>query len=123
MTLSPVSRLSGPVQFVVRLMSVWRLTASDAGRLMGLGDDDISYVKDILRGAVLPCDRDFQYRIAYLFRVRAILSKLFYDVDVENQWLREPHEPLGGRNPLALMQGSLEEVLLAREYAEMFAGR
>ena len=117
------ARTTGPVQFIGRLISSWRLSTSDAVRLLGFNHEDLGYVEDILAGVRQPRGRDVHDRIASLFRIRAILSALFRNLDVENQWLREPHEFLDDRSPLELMQGSIERLLLVREYAETFAGR
>ena len=114
---------TGPVQFISRLISSWRLSTGDAVRLLGFNQEDLGYVEDILAGVRQPRGRDVHDRIAFLFRIRAILSALFRDLDVENQWLREPHEFLDDCSPMELMQGSIERLLLAREYVETFAGR
>ena len=117
------TRTTGPVQFISRLISSWSLSTGDAVRLLGFNQEDLGYVEDILAGVRQPRGRDVHDRIASLFRIRAILSALFRDLDVENQWLRERHEFLDDRSPLELMQGSIERLLLVREYAETFAGR
>ena len=117
------ARTTGPVQFIGRLISSWSLSTADVVRLLGFNHEDLSYVEDILAGLRQPRGRDVHDRIACLFRIRAILSALFRDLDVENEWLREPHEFLNDHSPMELMQGSIERLLLVREYTEMLAGR
>lgn len=116
-------RVSGPVQFVIKLMSFWRLSRSEVTNLLGFGEGDARYMADLLDGTQPLLGRDAKDRIAYLFRIRALLSSLFRDIDVENQWLRESHAPLDGRRPLDLMRGSMQDLLLAKEYTETLAGR
>ena len=45
------------------------------------------------------------------------------DNEVEREWLREPHEILDGRSPLELLrEGSMENLLLVKEYVDMVSG-
>ena len=77
-----------------------------------------------LNGIVTLRGRDVRDRIAYLFAIRATLSSLFRDLDVENEWLREPHSLLHGESPLALLSnGSVEDLLVVKEYVDTVAGR
>ena len=115
-------RLTGPIQFVIRLLLWWNLNQDDAVPLLGFHKGEAADVNAMLRGS-LPLRGDTaRDRIAHLFRIRAILSGLFRDLEVENQWLRETHELLDGRCPLSLMLGSTEDLLLAKEYTETLAG-
>ena len=66
----------------------------------------------------------FRDRIAHLFHIRQTLSSLFRDLDVENEWLREPHTLLDDQEPLKLLLGgSMEDLLLVKEYVDAAAGR
>ena len=115
------AKLTGPIQFVEKLLKTWRLTPKDAVPLLG-GDQD--YVSRLLRGSAQLAGRDIKDRIAYLFRIRQTLSSLFRDEDTENEWLREPHELLNGTAPLQLLrEGSLENMLTVKEYVDAVAGR
>ena len=117
-------RLSGPVQFLDKLLETWRLTTLDAVPLLGLEQSDMRYVADLLHGRVTLKGRDVEDRIGYLFRIRKTLSALFRSEDVENEWLREPHAALNGQTPLErLLEGSMENLLLVKEYVETAAGR
>ena len=116
-------KLSGPVQFVWKLMDFWRLDRPDAVRLLGYDPEDMEYVSAVLDGRRRLSGRDLSDRIAHLFYIRRTLWSLFRDLDVENDWLREKHSMLDGRSPLSLMlEGSMEDLLLAREYIESAAG-
>ncbi len=118
------SRVTGPVQVLKKLLGVWNLKASEATILLGLDRDDASYAKALLAGRTTLKGRDLSDRIVHLFEIRKTLSALFRDEDVENQWLREQHAMLDGRAPLELMlEGSMENLLLVREYVEAAAGR
>ena len=117
-------RLTGPIMFVIILLRTWRLEQADAIPLLGLEKSDISYAEDLLSGRVALRGRDIKDRIAYLFRIRKTLSALFRDEEVENEWLREPHDALDGQNPIdLLLEGSMENLLLVKEYVEAAAGR
>jgi len=113
----------GPIQFVQKLKNSWRLEKTEVASLLGCGPEDAEYVSDILDGKAQPRGRDIQDRIAHLFSIRRTLWSLFRDLDVENEWLRENHPILNGKSPLSLIiEGSMEDLLLAREYVETAAG-
>ena len=117
-------RLSGPAQFLVKLLKTWHLTTADAIPLLGFKEIDQSYVEDLLNGRAELRGRDLKYRIAYLFRIRKTLFALFRDEDVENEWLRESHDMLDGRIPMdCMLEGGMENLLLVKEYVETVAGR
>ena len=118
------SRLTGPLQFLEKLLETWKLGHRDAIPLLGLEETDLSYVSDLFSGRATVRGRDVKHRIAYLFRIRKTLSSLFMDVEVENEWLRESHETLNGQIPMdLLLEGSMENLLLVKEYVEVAAGR
>ena len=117
-------RLTGPVQFVSRLLEFWRLETRDAAGLLGFDPEDSDHVAAILRGREPIRGRDIRDRISHLFWIRKALHFLFQDLGVENEWLREPHSMLDDRSPLTLLLGgSMEDLLLAREYVDAVAGR
>ena len=117
-------RISGPVQFVLKLLENWRLNRDDAVLLLGFDQKDNGFVQAVLAGAADLHDRDVRDRIAHLFHIRKTLSSLFRDLDVENEWLREPHTLLDEQEPLKLLLGgSMEDLLLVKEYVDAAAGR
>lgn len=118
------NRLTGPLQFLEKLLETWELEHRDAIPLLGLEETDLSYISDLFSGHATVRGRDVKHRIAYLFRIRKTLSSLFMDVEVENEWLRESHETLNGQTPMdLLLEGSMENLLLVKEYVEAAAGR
>ncbi len=118
------SRLTGPVQFVLRLMDSWRLGTPEAVKLLGFDPSDLDHVTSVLTGIEQFRGRDVRDRIAHLIWIRMTLWSLFRDLDTENSWLREPHSMLGDKSPLSLLLGgSMEDLLLTREYVESAAGR
>lgn len=122
--ISVPKRISGPVQFVLKLLESWRLSEDAAVLLLGFDQADNNLVRAILAGVVDLHGRDVRDRIAHLFHIRATLSSLFRDLDVENEWLREPHTLLDEREPLELLLGgSMEDLLLVKEYVDAAAGR
>ena len=121
---SQPKRISGPVQFVLKLLENWHLSRDDAVLLLGFDQEDHGFVRAILTGAADLHGRDIRDRIAHLFHIRQTLSALFRDLDVENEWLREPHTLLDGQEPLKLLLGgSMEDLLLVKEYVDAAAGR
>ena len=117
-------RISGPVQFVSKLLENWRLNRDDAVLLLGFDQKDNGLVQAVLAGVADLHDRDVRDRIAHLFHIRQTLSSLFRDLDVENEWLREPHTLLDEQEPLKLLLGgSMEDLLLVKEYVDAAAGR
>ena len=123
-TIGTTTRLSGPVQFVLKLLEYWRLERRNAVGLLGFDHSDADHVAAILDGNEQLRGRDAQDRISHLFSIRKTLRSLFQDLDVENDWLRESHSLLDNKTPLSLMlEGSIEDLLLAREYVDTAAGR
>lgn len=117
-------RLQGPVQFVWKLLEFWNLEIHDAVGLLGFDSEDIDYVSAVLYGLEHFRGRDVRDRISHLFWIRKTLWSLFRDLDVENEWLREPHSMLDDRSPLSLLLGgSMEDLLLTREYVDAASGR
>lgn len=125
---TPASRAqsepSGPVKFVLKLLESWELRKEDAIQLLGFDHVDASHVNDVLEGTRQLRGRDPRDRIAHLFQIYSALSALFRDPRVENEWLRERHTLLDGKEPMALLLGgSMEDLLLVREYVDAAAGR
>lgn len=121
---SAPNRLSGPVQFVLKLLDSWHLSRYDAVFLLGFYPADNDFVQAVLAGTADLHSRDVRDRIAHLFHIRQTLSSLFRDLDVENEWLREPHTLLDEREPLELLlSGSMENLLLVKDYVDAAAGR
>lgn len=120
---SPRGRLSGPIQFALKLADFWRLSQDELAGLLGFGDGDTAHAAELLTGRTELHGRDVRDRTAHLFRIRESLHTLFRDLEVENEWLREPHELLEGESPMSLMVGgSMEDLLLVREYVDEVAG-
>ena len=112
------SALEAPVLFIKTLFETWRVT-EDAATLLGL---DERAAKDLFAGAPLN-GRDLKDRIVCLYQIRKNLWSLLRDIEDENEWLREPHDILAGRSPLGLLrEGSMENLLLVKEYVDMVAG-
>ncbi len=116
-------RVTGPVQFLARLLDLWRLDFLDACSLLGFEHADSESVKRLFSGVASLRGRDSKDRIAILIRIRTLLAGLFQDINVENAWLREQHPDLNGRTPLHLLrEGSMENLLTLRNLVERAAG-
>ena len=117
-------RITGPIKFVNQLLATWQLEAEKACILLGLEPSRLPYVNAVLQGYETLTGRDAKDRIAHLFQIRKLLSALFRDEAVENEWLREPQDVLKGKVPMdLLLEGSMENLLLVREYVERVTGR
>ena len=104
-------------------MDSWRLDIGDVVGFLGCDPEDLQYVSDVLDGRRQLRGRDVRDRIAHLFVIRRTLWSLFRNLEVENDWLREQHPMLDGRPPMSLIVGgSMEDLLLVREYVESTAG-
>ena len=119
-----LGRITGPVKFVTQLLTTWRLELPEACILLGFESSEFAYVNDVLQGHAHLQGRDTKDRIAHLFQIRKLLSALFRDEAVENEWLREPRDVLKGKTPMdLLLEGSMENLLLVKEYVEVVTGR
>ena len=117
-------RLTGPIQFFGNLLETWKLNRDDAVPLLGFEKTDRPYVEDLLNGHAVLLGRDAKDRIAYLFEIRRTLAALFLDEDVENAWLREAHTMLNDQVPMELLlEGTMENILLVRDFVDVAAGR
>ena len=116
-------RVTGPVQFLARLLELWQLDFSDACSLLGFEHADSESVKRLFSGVASLRGRDRKDRIAILVRIRTLLAGLLQDINVENAWLREQNPDLNGRTPLQLLrEGSMENLLTLRDLVERAAG-
>ena len=117
-------RLTGPIQFFGNLLETWKLNREDAVPLLGFEKTDQPYVEHLLNGHAALLGRDVKDRIAYLFEIRRTLAALFLDEDVENAWLREAHAMLNDQVPMELLLGgTMENILLVRDFVDVAAGR
>ena len=115
--------VTGPIQLLNRILKSWRLDDLDAISLLGLEPSDKGYAEDVLAGRKVLKGRDARDRLAYLIQMRMTLSAWFRDEAVENEWLREPQDPLDGKVPMELLlEGSMENLLLVKEYVEAATG-
>lgn len=122
-TSSPSQRISGPIRFILKLLENWNLKKSDAVNLLGFEKGDLNYISNVLNGYEELKGRDVKDRVSLLLYIRKSLWIFFQDIEVENDWLREPQQMLGGREPLSLLQsGSMEDLLLLREFVDAMTG-
>lgn len=119
----PRGRLTGPVQFLSKLISLWNLERDAACTLLGYEKSDHDYVGAILSGMTSFRGRDANERVTNLFKIRSALSSIFRDLKVENEWLRESQKVLGDQTPLQLiLEGSMENLLRVRLLVERMSG-
>lgn len=117
------ARPTGPVQLLNKILKTWQLDEADAIPLLGLEPSDQGYAADVLAGRKALRGRDAKDRLACLIQTRMTLSAWFRDEAVESEWLREPQDPLDGKVPMELLlEGSMENLLLVKEYVEAATG-
>ena len=117
------SKPTGPIQLLDKILKTWQLDEVDAIPLLGLEPSDQGYVVDVLAGRKALRGRDAKDRLACLIQMRMTLFAWFKNEAVENEWLREPQEPLDGKVPMELLlEGSMENLLLVKEYIEAATG-
>ena len=115
-------RRTGPVQLFVKLLENWELNENDGAKLLGY--DDAKSVRDLLSGAASLRARDVKDRIRYLLMIDAALDQLFRDEATERDWLKEERVELDGKSPLAiLLEGSIENMLIVKQFVEHVSGR
>lgn len=115
--------LHAPLLLLGRIFETWKLGTREQAILLGLDESDQLLVQDVLSGTSTIIGRDFRERIAYLIQIRRTLFALFRDDDVENEWLHETHELLGNHAPMdLLLEGSMANLLLVKEYCDEAAG-
>ena len=120
---SVAPRLTGPIQLLNKILETWQLDKVDAVPLLGLEPSDQGYAAEVLAGRTALRGRDAKDRLAYLIQMRMTLSAWFRDEAVENEWLREPQNPLDGEVPMdLLLEGSMENLLIVKEYIEAATG-
>ena len=121
---SPVQRrITGPVKFLRKLLATWRLSNQDAVALLGFDEPDADRARDLLAGRADLKGRDVTDRIVCLFQIRKTLHSLLQDETAENEWLRQPHVGLDQERPMdLLLEGSMENLLLVKDYVEAIAG-
>ena len=117
-------QLTGPILFIKHLIDTWNLKESDTTFLLGYESTDHDYVSKLLSGHEQLTGRDVKDRIFFLIQIRANLSSLINDDNSENSWLRDPQEELKNRSPMSLMlSGTMENLLLVRDFVDNLAGR
>jgi len=116
-------RPSGCVQVFGALLDKWALTKKEGTLLLGYENEKDA--SDFLSGLKRLQTRDAKDRVRYLFKIHSALHRLFENSQVEKDWLREPNdEYLGGKSPLdILMEGSMENLLLVKQFVERISGR
>ena len=116
-------RITGPVKFLRKLSATWRLRDQDAAALLGFDETDATRARDLLAGQVDLKGGDVKDRIVCLFQIRKTLHSLLQDDIAENEWLRQPHVGLDQERPMdLLLEGSMENLLLVKDYVEAIAG-
>ncbi len=106
------NRLTGPIQFLNKLLNTWNIGPKEAVYLLGFERSSRQHVEKLLNGTVRLEGRDVKDRIVYLFEIRSSLSALFMDEAAENQWIREPQPLLDDQVPLQLMLEGVVELMV-----------
>ncbi len=115
-------RPTGPVQYFQRLLEAWGLDEEVGATLLGF--EEMSHLRDLLRGTVSLRRRDAKDRLRYLLEIDIALNALFRNEEAIKAWLRQPLEELGSESPLDhLREGSMEHLLRLKQLVEFLSGR
>ena len=116
-------KMSGPVQFISKLRTMWNLEFRDIAVLLGLDASGEDRARRILRGLEPLKDSDMKDRVVYLLGIRCVLDALLRDEVTENEWLREPHNLLDNKSPMSLLlEGSMRNMIRVYEYVKRAGG-
>ena len=114
---------AAPIRLFDKILKTWQLCESDAIPLLGLEPSDKDYIAEVLAGRRVLRGRDANDRIAYLIQIRMALFAWLRDEAEENSWLRESQSTLDGQVPMELLlEGSMENLLLVKEYVDAATG-
>lgn len=116
---------TGPARVLRKILRTWRLDGQGEAMaaLLGLDESDNALAFDVLAGHAELRGRVVEDRLVCLYQIRKTLHSLLQDEQVENEWLRDRHPGLDGKRPMELMlKGSMENLLLVRDYVEAIAG-
>jgi len=117
-------RLAAPIRFIESLLNCWKLDKKDAVHLLGFEETEAGIVSGILAGSEQLRGRDAKERLFHLLSIRESLHYFFQNLETENDWLREPQPLLDEQTPMnLLLEGSMGNILLVREYVDSMAGR
>lgn len=121
----PPYRIIGPIKFINRLLTLWKIRLEYAVSLLGLDDRKRGYVNKLLQGwDHLVEGSETEDRIAYLFYIWSVVSELFRDRTVEIEWLRRAEPELEGKAPMELMlSGRITDLLLVKDFVDLVSGR
>ena len=114
---------TGPIQLFIRILKTWHLNEEQAIILLGLDPSDKDYLADVLAGRAALKGRDANDRLACLIQIRMALFAWLRDEAVEYDWLQEPQVALDDKMPMELLlEGSMENLLLVKEYVDWVTG-
>ena len=114
---------TGPMQLFAKILKTWHLNEEQAIILLGLDPSDKDYLADVLAGRAALRGRDANDRLACLIQIRMALFAWLRDEAVEYDWLREPRVTLDNKIPMELLlEGSMENLLLVKEYVDWVTG-
>ena len=77
-------RITGPVQFVLKLKDLWGLSTDEVAVLLGLDSSEGHIMTNILDGIEPLRAREMKDRVAYLLQIRMVLDGLLQDNEAEN---------------------------------------
>ncbi len=120
--LQPEPRPTGPILLFEHIVADWNLTEADAASLLGL--EDGSRLTEIYAGRRVLVGRDANDRLRLILRIAADLDLLFGETDSIRSWLDELQQDFGRRSPRSLLvEGSIENLLLVKDYVAYLSGR
>lgn len=125
--ISPGPRESPEVQGVLKVFIEtclrWGLSQDSQVLLLGYRSGDGVGVQ-LLKGRFRVYSRDVKDRSGYVIAISVGLGVLYEEnIKAENDWLRRPHEALGGRCPLKrMLDGSMVDLIAVNRLVERERG-
>ena len=114
--------LAGEVALFREIMKDWDFTDHQASAVLGYKES--TFAAELFRGLVSIRQRDADERLQLVITIAVDLEALFRDRNAIRDWLRRPHELLGGATPLAMAtEGTSLDMLKLSEYVEYLSGR
>ncbi|HEV7318791.1 MAG TPA: HAD-IA family hydrolase [Ensifer sp.] len=116
------THLSAPaLRTFMNIAERWDLNVSDRRAILGCHAQQLEEWSSIARAhGLLMLDAAVILRISAMLRLFVELKQIFRSPDQERDWLRHAlnQRPFGGRAPLDLLRGTLEDQIAVRRYAE-----
>lgn len=115
-------RITGPVLYFKMLLSEWGLEDRDAASLLGFEQGQTRDAVAILNGTKTLAGHDAKDRLRALINIDTLLNDMFRDNEVSYRFLRNKNDSLNASPLEMLLSGSMEKLLIVRDFVKHLAG-